>query len=308
MAKASAFRIGVDLGGSKIEFIALDPAGKQVFEQRISAPRSYEDTVRTIADQVAGIDQELRSSCSVGVGMPGSLSPKDGHIRNSPNSPWMIGHALDKDLSDAVGKSVRVANDANCFALSEASDGAAAGAEVVFGVIIGTGCGGGIAINGRPIAGKNAIAGEWGHNPLPWARADEIPGPGCGCGLSGCIETWVSGAGLVRAYGSSELSAAEIASQAENGDSVALQAIHRYADRLARALSSILNVLDPDVVVLGGGLSNIDALYDIVPDLWAVHAFSDTVETSLAKAKHGDASGVRGAAWLWTKAEAAELN
>lgn len=308
MARASGFRVGVDLGGTKIEFIALDPAGKQVFQNRISAPRSYDDTVRTIADQVAGIDQKLHSSCSVGVGMPGSLSPKDGRIRNSPNSPWMIGHALDKDLSDAIGRSVRVENDANCFALSEASDGAAAGAEVVFGVIIGTGCGGGIAINGRPITGKNAIAGEWGHNPLPWANADEIPGPECGCGLSGCIETWVSGAGLVRAYGSGELSAAEIANQAENGDAAAVQAVHRYADRLARALSSILNVLDPDVVVLGGGLSNIDALYDIVPDLWAVHAFSDTVETRLAKAKHGDASGVRGAAWLWTKAEAAELN
>lgn len=307
MTEPSALRIGIDLGGTKIEYVALNTENSEVVRERIAAPRSYGETVDTITDIVRTIDGKFETRATVGVGMPGALSRATGMVKNAPNSKWMIGHAFDHDLASALSRPVRVENDANCFSLSEASDGAAAGAEVVFGVIIGTGCGGGIIVRGRPVAGLNAIAGEWGHNPLPWANPDEIPGPLCGCGLSGCIETWLSGAGLVRAYKGDGLSAADIAGAAENGDALAKSAIDLYADRLSRALSSVINLLDPDVIVLGGGLSNIDALYEKVPMLWATHTFSDTLETKLVKASHGDSSGVRGAAWLWSMKEAVEM-
>jgi fructokinase len=237
----------------------------------------------------------------VGVGIPGAISPATGLIKNA-NSTWLIGHPLAEDLARALSRPVRLANDANCFALSEATDGAAAGAAVVFGVIIGTGTGGGLVVNGRLVAGANAIAGEWGHNPLPSPEDDERPGPPCYCGRSGCIETFLSGPALARNYsalGGEHVSAAEVASRAEAGDRRAIQCLDRYERRFARAIASIINVVDPDVIVLGGGLSNISRLYANIPRLWPPHVFSDRVDTQLVRAKHGDASGVRGAAWLW---------
>ena len=237
----------------------------------------------------------------MGVGIPGAISPATGLIKNA-NSTWLNGRPLADDLSRALGRPVRLANDANCFALSEATDGAAAGAAVVFGVIIGTGTGGGLVVNGRVVVGANAIAGEWGHNPLPSPEDDERPGRACYCGRSGCIETFLSGPALARDYialGGDDLSAAEVASRAGGGDPRAIECLERYERRFARAIASIINVVDPDVIVLGGGLSNISRLYANIPLLWAPHVFSDRVDTQLVRAKHGDASGVRGAAWLW---------
>ena len=237
----------------------------------------------------------------MGVGIPGAISPATGLIKNA-NSTWLNGRRLADDLSQALARPVRLANDANCFALSEATDGAAAGAAVVFGVIIGTGTGGGLVVNGRIVVGANAIAGEWGHNPLPAPEDDERPGPPCYCGRSGCIETFLSGPALARDYialGGEDLSAAEVAARAERGDPGAMACLDRYERRFARAIASIINVADPDVIVLGGGLSNMARLYDRVPALWVPHIFSDRVDTKLVRAKHGDASGVRGAAWLW---------
>jgi fructokinase len=295
-------RIGIDLGGTKIEGLALGDDGREIDRRRITAPRgNYEHTIRAIVDLVTAIEASIKERGSVGVGIPGAISPATGLIKNA-NSTWLIGRPLAEDLSRALSRPVRLANDANCFALSEAADGAAAGAAVVFGVIIGTGTGGGLVVNGQIVIGANAIAGEWGHNPMPSPTDDERPGPLCYCGRSGCIETFLSGPALARDYialGGEDLSAAEVATRAGRGDPRAIECLDRYERRFARAIASIINVVDPDVVVLGGGLSNIDRLYANVPRLWAPFVFSDHVATRLVRAKHGDASGVRGAAWLF---------
>ena len=301
-------RIGIDLGGTKIEGLALADDGREIERRRIAAPRgSYDHTIRAVVDLVSAIESSIPAeparshAATVGVGIPGAVSPATGLIKNA-NSTWLIGRPLAADLSGALGRPVRLANDANCFALSEATDGAAAGAAVVFGVIIGTGTGGGLVVNGGLVAGANAIAGEWGHNPLPSPEDDERPGPPCYCGRSGCVETFLSGPALARDYiglGGDELSAAEVASRADAGDARAIACLDRYERRFARAIASVINVVDPDVIVLGGGLSNISRLYANIPRLWGPHVFSDRVDTKLVRARHGDASGVRGAAWLW---------
>jgi fructokinase len=290
-----SFRIGIDLGGTKTEAIALDPWGRELARERVSTARgSYEGTIATIKELVEGLEARLGAPASVGIGIPGTISPRTGLIKNA-NSTWLIGKALDGDLEDALGRPVRLANDADCFALSEATDGSGAGFSTVFGVILGTGVGGGIVAHGRLLNGPNAIAGEWGHNPLPWPEDAERPGPACYCGRSGCIETFLSGPGLARDHGGG-LSAEEIAAA---GDSQAEAALARYERRLARALASIINVIDPHVIVLGGGLSKLDRLYRSVPALWGRFIFSDHVDTILRPPLHGDSSGVRGAAWLW---------
>jgi fructokinase len=294
-------RIGVDLGGTKIEAIALE-RGDTLARRRIPAPRDdYGQTLAAIASLVASLEAEVGRRGTVGVGTPGALSPASGLLRNS-NSLWLNGKPLGEDLSEALGRPVRLANDANCFALSEARDGAAAGAAVVFGVILGTGAGGGLVVNGRAWTGPNSIAGEWCHNPLPWARPDERPGASCYCGKAGCIETFVSGPGLARDHAAATgevLDALAIAAEAPRGGPGAIASLARYEDRLARALASVINVLDPEVIVLGGGLSRIGSLYENVPTLWGRYVFSDTVRTRLVPPLHGDSSGVRGAAWLW---------
>ena len=295
-------RIGVDLGGTKIEAIALADDGREVARRRVATPRhDYDATIGAIVSLVNGIERDTGREGSVGLGMPGALSPASGLVKNA-NSTWLIGRAIDRDLAQALGRPVRCANDANCFALSEATDGAAAGARVVFGAIVGTGTGGGIVVDGRVLTGPNAIAGEWGHIPLPWPRDEERPGPSCYCGQAGCVETFLSGPGLARDYRQgtgAELEAAEIAARAERGEAAAAAALARYADRMARALAVVLNLLDPDVVVLGGGMSQVTRLYEQVPRLWQVWAFSDRIATPLRPPRHGDSSGVRGAAWLW---------
>ena len=292
-------RIGIDLGGTKIEGLAIDRSGRERLRRRIPAPRGdYSQTLSAIAALVADIERDAGERGPIGVGIPGTISPATGVVKNA-NSTWLNGRPLADDLPRLLGRPVRFANDANCFALSEATDGAAAGASIVFGVILGTGTGGGVVVDGRVLTGVNAIAGEWGHNPLPAPRDDERPGPACYCGRSGCIETFLSGAGLARDFGQAGADAADIATRAAAGEASAGVVMARYEDRLARALGSIINVLDPDVIVLGGGLSNIERLYANVPRLWTPYVFSDRVDTRLVRAKHGDSSGVRGAAWLW---------
>jgi len=295
-------RIGVDLGGTKIEAIALSETGEIVHRRRVATPKgSYEKILRAVVDLVQGIESELKIHGRVGIGTPGAISPATETIKNA-NSTHLIGHPLDKDLSTALGREVRINNDANCFTLSEAMDGAGVGAEVVFGVIIGTGTGGGIVVRGAVLTGPNAIAGEWGHNPLPWPTAEELPGPDCYCGKKGCIETFVSGPGLARdfhlATGKS-LEPPAIVDLTKRGDGSAEAALRRYEDRLARGLAHIINILDPDVIVLGGGMSNVMRLYANVPKLWGRYVFSDRVNTRLEPPVHGESSGVRGAAWLW---------
>jgi len=295
-------RIGIDLGGTKIEGLALSDDGRELRRQRIQTPRgSYDETLRAMASLVHTLEADDGSAATVGVAMPGTISPATGLVKNA-NSTWLNGQPLADDLPRLLERPVRFANDANCFALSEATDGAAAHAQVVFGVIVGTGTGGGIVVNGRVVAGANAIAGEWGHNALPLPRKDERPGPACYCGRHGCIETYLSGPGLERDYresGGAPLTALEIVDRARSGDGLARASLDRYVDRMARGLASIINVLDPDVIVVGGGLSNIDYLYEAVPQRWAPYIFSDRVTTRLVRALHGDSSGVRGAAWLW---------
>lgn len=295
-------RIGIDLGGTKIEGLALADDGRELNRRRVLAPRgSYEDTIRAVVDLVAAIESDTATRGTVGIGIPGAISPATGLIKNA-NSTWLSGRALERDVSRALARPVRLANDANCFALSEAIDGAAAGLPVVFGVIVGTGTGGGLIVHGRVIAGANAIAGEWGHNPLPAPEDEERPGPPCYCGRFGCIETFLSGPGLARDYivlGGEETPAIEIAARADAGEPRAIVCLERYERRFARAIASVINVVDPDAVVVGGGLSNIGRLYERVPALWRAHVFSDRVDTRLLRAKHGDSSGVRGAAWLW---------
>lgn len=295
-------RIGVDLGGSKIEVVALDEAGRTLFRERAATPAGdYVATLDTIAALVARCEAAIGGHATVGVGTPGSLSPATGLIRNA-NSTCLNGRALDRDLARRLGREVRTANDANCFAMSEATDGAGAGARCVFGVILGTGIGGGIVVDGRLLQGANAIAGEWGHTPLPLPGADDLPLPACYCGRSGCIETYLSGPGMAADHARRTgltLDAREIAAEAESGGQCSEATMERYERRLARALAGIINVLDPDVIVLGGGLSRLDRLYRNVPLLWGEWVFSDVVATRLEPARHGDASGVRGAAWLW---------
>ncbi|MCW8835004.1 MAG: ROK family protein [Rhodospirillales bacterium] len=295
-------RIGIDLGGTKIEALALDATGREQGRLRADTPQGdYDGTVRAVRDMVDALETATGFKASVGVGIPGALSRATGLVKNA-NSTCLIGRPLQSDLEAALGRTIRLANDANCFAVSESVDGAGAGLRVVFGVIIGTGVGGGIAIDGRPLVGPNAIAGEWGHNPLPWPMDDERPGPPCYCGQQGCIETFLSGPGLAwdfQAPIGGSLSAKDIAGLAEWGDKAAKDALSRYADRLARALATVINLLDPDAIILGGGLSNIRELYDVVPRLWDDWVFSDRVDTPLLPNVHGDSSGVRGAAWLW---------
>jgi fructokinase len=300
-------RIGIDLGGTKIEAVALGPGGVELARRRVPTPQGdYVGTVRAVANLVAAIEAETGRRGRVGVGMPGAISPATGLIKNA-NSTCLIGQPLDRDLEAALARPVRLANDANCFALSEASDGAAAGADVVFGVILGTGVGGGIVVGGRVLAGPNAIAGEWGHNPLPWADADEQPSPACYCGKRGCIETFLSGPGLAtdHAAATGERLDAEAIVAAARTDAAAEASLRRYERRLAKALAHVINLLDPDVIVLGGGLSRIDRLYTNVPAVWGEYVFSDTVATRLVPPRHGDSSGVRGAAWLWPEEESA---
>jgi fructokinase len=297
-----AFRIGVDLGGTKIEAIALAGDGSIPVRRRVATPRhDYPGTLTAIVELVREVETAIGVHATVGVGMPGALSPATGLVKNA-NSTWLNGRPLAEDLGGRLGRPIRFANDANCFALSEASDGAAAGAACVFGVIIGTGTGGGVVVNGRLLTGPNAIAGEWGHNPLPWPRGEEAPGPECYCGQRGCIETFLSGPGLARDHREatgSALAPEDIVRLAGDGDERALATLERYEDRMARSLATIINVFDPDVIVLGGGLSNTARLYANVPARWARHVFSDRVDTRLVAPRHGDASGVRGAAWLW---------
>jgi len=296
-------RIGIDLGGTKTELLAMDESGGEVYRERRATPATYDETINNMTSLVENCEAKLGLTGSVGIGIPGVSSPVTGKIKNS-NTLYLIGKALDRDLSLALKREVRLANDANCFALSEATDGAGADGKVVFGVILGTGVGGGIVVNGKIIAGANAIAGEWGHNPLPWPEPQEYPGPDCYCGKRGCIETFLSGPGLKADYFKStknKLTPKEIVDLARKGHAEAEQAMLRYERRLAKALASVINLLDPDVVVLGGGLSNLERLYENVPKLWNSYIFSDHVETKLRPAKFGDSSGVRGAAWLWPR-------
>ncbi|HVF63750.1 MAG TPA: ROK family protein [Casimicrobiaceae bacterium] len=296
-------RIGIDLGGSKTEIIALDAAGQALLRRRVATPQGdYEATLETIAGLVATAEAELRceGGASIGVGTPGALSRATGLMRNC-NSTWLNDRPLPVDLSRRLGRAVAIANDANCFALSEATDGAAANADCVFGAILGTGVGGGIVVHGSVLEGINAIAGEWGHNPLPRPRDDERSGPECYCGRRGCIETYLSGPGMARDHARStgeSLTPETIVERSQGGDAQCGATISRYEERLARSLAHIINVLDPDVIVLGGGLSNLDRLFTNVPKLWQRSVFSDRVDTRLVRPAHGDSSGVRGAAWL----------
>jgi fructokinase len=299
---ADDIRIGVDFGGTKLEVIALAADGRELFRKRAPTPAGdYDGQIAAVVALVAEIERTVGATGPVGFAIPGAISPASGLIKNA-NSTWLIGRPLDRDLAEALGRPVRLQNDANCLAVSEAADGAAAGAEVVFAAILGTGVGAGIVVHGQPLTGPNAIAGEWGHNQLPWMRDDERPGPACYCGLHGCIETILSGPGLARDHKAAtgrELTAEQVAALAVQGDAEAEQTLRRYEDRLARGLAHVINLLDPDVIVLGGGLSNLDRLYAHVPAIWHQWVFSDRVDTKLHKAKHGDSSGVRGAAWLW---------
>jgi len=302
MNENNHFRIGIDLGGTKIAGVVLDADGRERLRRRVPTPRGdYDGTLAAVAGLVEALEQASGRRCPVGIGMPGTQSRATGRVKNS-NSVCLNGRPLHADLERRLQRTLRFANDADCFALSEAVDGAAAGAGVVFGVIVGTGTGGGIVVEGRLVSGPNGIAGEWGHNPLPWPQADESPGEPCYCGRQGCIETWLSGPGLARdhhAVAGVEATAAAIAARAAVGEAAAQATLERYADRMARALASVINIIDPDVIVLGGGMSNIESLYRDVPQRWGAYVFSDRVDTRLVRARHGDSSGVRGAAWLW---------
>jgi fructokinase len=293
------YRIGIDLGGTKIEIAALDGDGRLVIRRRIATPPGYAATLAGIATLVGEAETELGASASVGVGIPGVISPASGVVKNA-NSIALNGHAFDRDISTLLGREVRVANDANCFALSEAVDGAGKGAHVVFGVILGTGCGGGVVIDGKVLEGRHRITGEWGHTPLPWPRVEELPGPLCWCGRHGCLETMLSGPGLAAdCDGAGVRDASGLPARAAAGDARAAAALARHADRLARGLAVVINILDPDVIVLGGGLSNMQHLTAEVPARIRRYVFSDVVGTPIVRNAHGDASGVRGAAWLW---------
>lgn len=294
--------IGIDLGGTKIEGIALSGNGEELLRKRVPTPAGdYRATLRTIRDLVDDLESSSNKKGSVGICTPGAISPATGLLKNS-NSVCMNGKPVYQDLSSLLDRDIRIANDANCFALSEATDGAGAGEEVVFGVIVGTGTGAGVVVKGHVLGGPNAIAGEWGHNPLPWPQDNERPGPACYCGKYGCIETWLSGPGMGCDYlnlTGHALEAKQIALLASSGDESAGLCLQRYEDRMARSLAHVINVLDPNVIVLGGGMGNIERLYHNVRRLWGQYVFSDRVDTKLVPPKYGDSSGVRGAAWLW---------
>jgi len=312
---AGQVRIGIDLGGTKIEGMALDGAGAEIARLRVLTPKhDYDATVKAIVEVVSYLERRVKSlrgeqrTISVGVGIPGTVVRSTGLVKNA-NSTWLNGRPLESDLTAALGRPVRCANDANCLAVSEAVDGAAAGAAMVFAVILGTGCGGGVAVNGQVHVGPNGVAGEWGHNPLPWATGDELPGPECYCGQHGCIETWISGTGLARDHNTVHPPGAglaptgpDIVAAAEAGNAAAEASMVRLESRIGRALASVVNLLDPDVIVIGGGLSKLDRIYRNVPPLVEQHLFGGgALATPVLKAMHGDASGVRGAAWLWPK-------
>ena len=305
--KPTPLRIGIDLGGTKIEGVVMDEAGGERPRRRVPTPRDdYEKTIEAIAKLVGDLIAEAGTSaatgpCTVGIATPGSLSPRTGAMQNA-NSTWLNGRPLGPDLARRLELPVRLANDANCFALSEALDGAAAGARNVLGVILGTGCGAGIVIDGRLLDGPRGIGGEWGHNPLPWATADELPGPLCWCGRRGCMETWVSGPALAAAYlqdGGDTTRAEDIVARASAGEMHARSSLDRHADRLARGLAHVVNIIDPDVIVLGGGLSRLPHLYEQLPGLMAPHIFAEDTRVDIRPPRWGDASGARGAAWLW---------
>jgi len=299
-------RIGIDLGGTKTEIIVLDDDGAERYRKRIATDReSYEAIVNNIAGLVRDAEEAVQQACTVGVGLPGTISARTGMMKNA-NTTVLNGHPIDRDLGRLLNREVRCMNDANCFALSEAVDGAAAGKHVVFGVIIGTGCGGGLVIGGKCHAGPNLVAGEWGHNPLPWMTGDEYPGPSCWCGKQSCLEKWISGTGFCDDYArlanlapDQRLKGHEIEQRAREGDRLARQALERYADRLARALAHVINMVDPDVIVLGGGMSKTPELYDMAPPLLSRYVFGGEADTPVLPNVHGDSSGVRGAAWLW---------
>ncbi|MFN3743685.1 MAG: ROK family protein [Hyphomicrobiaceae bacterium] len=308
--KPPVLRVGIDLGGTKIEGVVMDEAGAERPRRRIATPRDdYAATIEAIATLVDDLLQEAEAApgveqATVGVATPGSVSPLTGLIQNA-NSTWLNGRPLGADLAARLARPVRLANDANCFALSEALDGAAAGARTVLGVILGTGCGAGVLIEGRLLDGPRGIGGEWGHNPLPWATADEVPGPLCWCGRRGCMETWVSGPALAAAYlqdGGTTMRAEEIVARATGGEVRAQAVLARHADRLARGLAHVVNILDPDVIVLGGGLSRLNHLYEQLPPLMAPHIFAEDTRVDIRPPRWGDASGARGAAWLWRRA------
>lgn len=298
---ASEHRIGIDFGGTKIEIIVLGPEGSPMLRRRIPNPGAYESALLAVSGLVNAAERELGVRCSVGVGIPGAISPSTGMVKNA-NSTWLNGKPFDRDLGEALAREVRVENDANCFALSEASDGAASGKRVVFGVILGTGCGGGIVVEGRVLAGLHRIGGEWGHNPLPWPEPDELPYPKCFCGNTGCIERYIAGPSLAETYfGAGHRDASGVPELAEAGDQKAAAAIARHADQVARGFAQIINFLDPDAIVVGGGLSNMGHLYTLVPDLLRRHVIAESVRTPVLRNVHGDSSGVRGAAWLWPR-------
>jgi fructokinase len=300
--KNTEMRIGIDLGGTKIEALALDHRGVELSRHRIDTPREdYDATIHAMVGLVRRLEQETGRIGTVGAGIPGSISRITGLVKNS-NSTWLNGRPLDRDLTAALGREVRVANDANCFAVSEATDGAAMGRHVVFGVILGTGCGGGVAIGGRVHEGPNGVAGEWGHNPLPWPKPEEYPGPLCYCGKRGCMEMWVSGTGIALDYKTitgTTLTTREIVAEFEAGKRDAAAAMERFEDRLARGLAQVINILDPDVIVIGGGVSRVKHLYEELPKKLPAYVFGGEVSTPVVPAVYGDSSGVRGAAWLW---------
>ena len=298
----STWRIGIDLGGTKIEIAALDGGGEIRARERIATPTGYGDALAAMAGLVRAMESRIGAQACVGIGIPGAISPATGVVKNANSNP-LNGHALHTDMSRLLGRAVRVENDANCFALSEAVDGAGAGYATVFGVILGTGCGGGLVVSGNLLTGRQHLTGEWGHMPLPWMTAAEYPGKKCWCGARGCLELFVSGPGLAADWdGEGARDASAIPARAAAGEASAIAALARHADRLGRGLAVLVTLLDPDVIVLGGGLSNMAHLYDQVPDIMRRHVFSDVCDTPILRAKHGDSSGVRGAAWLWPPA------
>ena len=300
--KNTEIRIGIDLGGTKIEALAIDNHGVELARHRIDTPRDdYDATIKAMVGLVHYLEEKTGKVGTVGAGIPGCISRITGLVKNA-NSTWLNGRPLNTDLNAALGREVRIANDANCFAVSEATDGAAAGSNVVFGVILGTGCGGGVAVGGRVHDGPNGVAGEWGHNPLPWPRPEEYPGPACYCGKRGCMEMWVSGTGIALDYRTvtgRARTTREIVTEFEAGDREAAAAIERFEDRLARGLAQVINILDPDVIVIGGGVSSVKHIYEALPKKLTEYVFGGEVSTPIVQAKFGDSSGVRGAAWLW---------
>ncbi len=294
-----SYRIGIDFGGTKIEVLLLGHKGEEILRRRYPTPPGYPAALAAITALVAEVEAEIGARATVGVGIPGAISPATGLVKNA-NSNCLNGHPFDVDLSEVLKRPVRVENDANCFALSEATDGAAAGAGIVFGVIMGTGCGGGIVVDGKVLKGRHSIAGEWGHTPLPWPRLDEMPLRPCWCGHVGCLEKYIAGPALAfECDGQGARDARSIPARALAGETAAIRALAVHAERVARALAMITNIIDPDVIVLGGGLSNMAHLYRDLPVLMKPFAFSDVINTPIVQNKHGDSSGVRGAAWLW---------